>query len=279
MTVDQDKLRLLSIATRTAAWSLILAATTAVMDVGSGHAAPTNEPAKTAKVLLAVLAHPDDETVCAGVLARAEACSWEVRVIFATSGDHGSDVSGRNLKGAALGKEREREAACALTALGVKRPPAFLGFGDGSLTAMRTQVTERLVKELAGVKADVILTFGPDGFTRHRDHIAIGAATDEAAKRVSPVSAVYHAVLGRQLRGWAEAAGAEIPKGVKLPENLVTVDVQEFQDRRLASLDCHKTQWKPEVQARLREFRNDYLFEEFLWAGEGSGAPGKWVGP
>jgi len=258
-------------------WLFMLAAV--VLGVASGYAAPTNEPAEPAKILLAVFAHPDDETVCAGVLARAVASGWEVRVIFATSGDHGSDVSGRNLKGVALGKEREREGACALTALGVKRPPTFLGFGDGTLTQVRTQVTERLVKELAGVKADVIVTFGPDGFTRHRDHIAVGAATDEAAKRVSPSSAVYHAVLGRQLPGWAKAAGAEVPKGVKLPENLVTVDVQQFQARRLASLDCHKTQWTPEIQARLREFRKADRFEEFLWAGGDKGAPGKWVGP
>jgi LmbE family N-acetylglucosaminyl deacetylase len=251
----------------------------AVLAVASGYAVPTNGPANPAKILLAVFAHPDDETVCAGVLARAEAGGWEVRVIFATSGDHGSDVSGRNLKGAALGKEREREGACALTALGVKRPPTFLGFGDGTLPQARTQVTERLVKELAGLKADVVLTFGPDGFTRHRDHIAVGAAADEAAKNVSPSSAVYHVALGKQLAGWAKAAGAEVPKGVKLPENLVTVDVQQFQTERLAGLDCHKTQWTREIQARLREFRKAYPFEEFLWAGGDKGAPGKWVGP
>jgi len=258
---------------------LFTLATAAVLGVVSGHAAQTSEPANPAKVLLAVFAHPDDETVCTGVLARAVASGWEVRVIFATSGDHGSDVSGRNLKGAALGKEREREGACALTALGVKRPPTFFGFGDGTLAQVRTQVTERLVKELAGVKADVIVTFGPDGFTRHRDHIAVGAATDEASQKVSPSSAVYHAVLGRQLPGWAKAAGAEVPKGVKLPENLVSVEVQQFQAQRLASLDCHKTQWTPGIQARLREFRKAYPFEEFLWAGGDNGAPGKWVGP
>jgi LmbE family N-acetylglucosaminyl deacetylase len=112
-------------------------------------------------------------------------------VIFATSGDAGEDVSGRKLKGAALGQEREREGTSALAALGVKRPPIYLGFGDGTLAKMQPQVTDRLMKELAGLKPDVILTFGPDGFTGHADHIAVGKATDEAAKRVSPSAAVY----------------------------------------------------------------------------------------
>jgi len=244
-----------------------------------GPAGSAAETAKSTKVLLGVFAHPDDETVCAGVLARAAAGGWEVKVIFATSGDAGEDVSGRKLKGAALGREREREGTSALVALGVKRPPIYLDFGDGTLAKMQPQVTDRLMKELAGLKPDVILTFGPDGFTGHADHIAVGKATDEAAKKVSPSAAVYHAVLGRQLKGWAKAAGAAVPQGTRLPENLMTVDVQQFQERRLATLDCHKTQWTPEIQAKLRDFRRGYPFEEFVWAAGGQGAPGKWVGP
>jgi LmbE family N-acetylglucosaminyl deacetylase len=259
--------------------SLSILAATAALGVTCAPIGSAAEAVRSAKVLLGVFAHPDDETVCAGVLARAVAAGWEVRMIYATSGDAGKDVSGKNLQGAALGKEREREGASALAALGVKQPPTFLGFGDGTLTQARAQVTERLVKELAGLHADVVLTFGPDGFTRHRDHIAVGRATDEAVKKASPSSAVYHAVLGKQLAGWAKAAGAPVPAGVTLPENLVTVDAQAFQTQRLASLKCHQTQWTPEIQAKLREFREAYPFEEFVWAGGGKGAPGKWVGP
>jgi LmbE family N-acetylglucosaminyl deacetylase len=253
----------------------------ALLPLGDAGAAtaPAAEPAKPAKMLLAVLAHPDDEMVCAGTLARAAASGWEIRVIYATSGDAGEDVSGRKLKGAALGREREREGACALAALGLKGSPAFLGFGDGTLAQAQQRLTERLAKELPALKPDVILTFGPDGFTGHADHIAVGKATDEVARKGMPYAAVYHAALGRQLEGFARAAGAAVPQGVKLPENLLTVDVKAFQQQRLASLDCHKTQWTAEVQARLRDFRRDYPFEEFVWAGGGQGAPGKWLGP
>jgi LmbE family N-acetylglucosaminyl deacetylase len=242
-------------------------------------AVSADDTAKPSKVLLGVFAHPDDETICAGLLARAAATGWEVRVIFATSGDAGSDVSGRNLKGAELGKEREREVANALAALGVKLPPTFLGFSDGAVAQSRLLVKERLVEELGRLKPDVIVTFGPDGFTGHADHIAVGKATDEAAKEITAACAVYHAVLGKQLEGWAAVAGVAVPKGAKLPENLVTVDVKQFQAQRLASLDCHKTQWTPEIQEKLRDFRRAYPFEEFVWSGGGLGVPGKWVGP
>ncbi len=245
----------------------------------SGTAVAAAETAKPAKVMLAALAHPDDETVCAGTLARAAAAGWDVHVLYATSGDAGQDVSGRNLKGAALGREREREGTRSLAALGVKRPPVFLGFGDGQVTQAAPQVNERFAKELARLKPDVILTFGPDGFTGHADHITVGKATDDVAQRVCPSAAVYHAALGKQLAGWAKAAGAAVPEGMRLPEHLVTVDVGEFQAERLASVECHLTQWSAEIRERLREFRRDYPFEEFVWAGGGQGAPGKWVGP
>ena len=186
-----------------------------VWSLTSGPGGSAAETAKPMKVLLGVFAHPDDETVCAGTLARAAAAGWEVRVIYATSGDAGEDVSGRKLKGTALGREREGEGTSALVALGVKRPPMYLGFGDGTLAKVPQQVATRLMKELAGPKPDVILTFGPDGFTGHADHIAVGKATDEAAKKVSPSAAVYHAVLGKQLEGWAKAAGAAVPQGTK----------------------------------------------------------------
>jgi len=47
----------------------------------------------------------------------------------------------------------------------------------------------------------------------------------------------------------------------------------------LASLECHQTQWTPEVRAKLKDFRRAYPFEEFVWAGGGAGEAGKWVGP
>ena len=250
-----------------------------VAGLAAANAAGVDGTAKSTTVLVGVFAHPDDETVCAGALACAAAGGWDVRVFFATSGYAGEDVSGRNLHGAALGKEREREGVKALAALGVKRPPTFLGFGDGTVAQSATAVKTRLVTELGGFKPDVILTFGPDGFTGHADHIAVGKATDEAAKQVVPAAAVYHAVLGRQLAGFAAAAGVPVPKEAKLPEHLVTVGVERFQAERLASLECHQTQWTPEVRAKLKDFRRAYPFEEFVWAGGGAGEAGKWVGP
>lgn len=87
----------------------------------SGTAVAAAETANPAKVMLAALAHPDDETVCAGTLARAAAAGWDVHVLYATSGDAGQDVSGRNLKGAALGRGVSRRAGEAVGGVGEGR--------------------------------------------------------------------------------------------------------------------------------------------------------------
>jgi len=86
---------------------------------------------------------------------------------------------------------------------------------DGTLAKAQPQVTERLMKQLARMGADVILTFGPDGFTGHPDHIAVGKATEEAASKVSPSSAVYHVILGKQLDGGAKVAGEAVFSSAK----------------------------------------------------------------
>jgi LmbE family N-acetylglucosaminyl deacetylase len=158
-------------------------------------------------------------------------------------------------------------------------PPLFLRLNSGALRQNETQVVARLADEIRRLTPDVILTFGPDGFTGHPTHIAIGKATDKASREAAPKAALYHVALGQRLPGWAKAADAPIPDGVTPPANLVTVQVGEYQAKRLEALKSYRTQWTPEVLGRLMEFHKAYLFEEFIWAGGANGADGKWVGP
>ena len=49
-----------------------------------------------------------------------------------------------------------------------------------------------------------------------------------------------------------------------------------FQALRLSSLECHRSQFAPEVLQRLRQFREEYPFEEFVPAGT---VATEWPGP
>jgi N-acetylglucosamine malate deacetylase 2 len=60
--------------------------------------------------VLVVLAHPDDETLISGTLAKLISRGCEVHVVYATSGDDGPDKTGHDLHGDTLAKLREQEA-------------------------------------------------------------------------------------------------------------------------------------------------------------------------
>ncbi len=144
--------------------------------------------------LMAVLAHPDDESLGAGgVLAKYAAEGIETFLVTATRGERGWFGDEREYPGLeALGQIREAELHAAVEVLGV-RSVDFLGYLDGELDqAHPAEVVAKIVGHLRRVKPDVVVTFGPDGSYGHPDHIAISqfntAAIIEAANPDSP----YH---------------------------------------------------------------------------------------
>ena len=76
--------------------------------------------------ILVVVAHPDDETLVSGTLAKLIDRGCEATVVFTTSGDDGPDMTGQGLHGNALAEMREKEAQRSLNHIGVKNPPLFL---------------------------------------------------------------------------------------------------------------------------------------------------------
>src|SRR5262245_35973170 len=141
--------------------------------------------------LLAVLAHPDDESLgVGGTLAKYAAEGCDVSLLTATRGDGGryrTFPAGHpeHPGSAALGAIREAELRSAAAALGV-RDVALLDYPDRYLD--RTDPHEaiaRIAGHLRRNRPDVVLTFGPDGAYGHPDHIAIsqlaGAAIVTAA--------------------------------------------------------------------------------------------------
>lgn len=131
--------------------------------------------------LLAVFAHPDDETFCAGgTLAKHVAAGWEVMVVSATRGEAGQIRDPFAATRRTLGQVREREFYAACQRLGV-RHARVLDYMDGTLHAVDPyELTGAVVGIIRAFRPEVIITFGPDGAYGHPDHIAIGAATTRA---------------------------------------------------------------------------------------------------
>lgn len=131
--------------------------------------------------MLGVFAHPDDETLGAGgTLAKYASAGAEVSVVAFTRGGAGQIRDAAVATRATLGAVRERELEAAGKELGLARTRC-LDHPDGGLAAVGGRVLAEQASELLGeFEPDVVVTFGPDGFSGHPDHTAVGAAVTAA---------------------------------------------------------------------------------------------------
>lgn len=166
--------------------------------------------------LMAVLAHPDDESLgFGGTLARYAAEGVATSLVCATRGERGwTGEPAANPGPLALGRRREAELRAAAAALGVAEV-AFLGYLDGELDrAAPGEAVARIVGHIRRVRPQVVMTFGPDGAYGHPDHIAISQLTTAAVARAADPTfddgsgAAPHRVAKLYYRIWTDAEWA-----------------------------------------------------------------------
>jgi LmbE family N-acetylglucosaminyl deacetylase len=135
---------------------------------------------------MAVLAHPDDESLgVGGALAKYAADGVETCLVTATLGERGryrGHPPGHELHPglAALAGIRESELRAAAAVLGVGEL-LLLGYGDQELDqADPREVLARIAQAIRRARPHVVVTFGPDGAYGHPDHVAISQLTTAA---------------------------------------------------------------------------------------------------
>ena len=145
--------------------------------------------------VLAVFAHPDDETLCAGgTLAKYANAGADVRVVSLTNGGTGQIRDASAATRATLTAVREREFHAAGKHLGLTETRC-LDYPDGELSDMDAQVLVELASQLLDeLDPDVVITFGPDGFSGHPEHVVVGAAVTAACynRRSAPSIRLFH---------------------------------------------------------------------------------------
>jgi LmbE family N-acetylglucosaminyl deacetylase len=139
-----------------------------------------------------VWAHPDDETyLSAGLMADARRGGDRVVVISATLGDRGT-FDGQTRPRHEMARLREAELRAGLAELGVDEL-RLLGFDDGDCD--QVDGTSMVAEHLAELEPDLVITFGPDGMTGHRDHRAVSSWTSEAHRLAAPDAELWWATL------------------------------------------------------------------------------------
>lgn len=179
------------------------------------------------KTLLAVLAHPDDESFgLGGTLALYAQKGYDTYLVCATRGEAGT-VDAVYLNGFKDTAElRAGELQRAAKILGLK-DVFFLGYRDSGMAGSEDnkhpdaqvnhpvdEVAGKVVKYIRELKPNVVITFDPIGGYKHPDHIHIQKATVLAFEKADDASfhpeaglpfkprALYYQVFSRRVLRW-----------------------------------------------------------------------------
>ena len=181
--------------------------------------------------VLAVVAHPDDESFGLGaVIAALTTAGADVRVLSFTHGE--ASTLGATTD---LGAVRGRELVAAAEQLGASDALLY-AFPDGGLEDVAAQVLDGVVERNRGNAATVVV-FEGGGVTAHRDHQAATASALRVAER-----------HGLAVLQWGVAAQVAASLNAEFGTTFVpfdadgTLDVVVDRTAQLAAIACHHSQ-------------------------------------
>ena len=223
--------------------------------------------AQSARPVVAIFAHADDERVIAPLLAKLAREGRETHLVIATDGAKGIRDFAKIPAGAELAAARAKEAQCAADRLGV-RQLHLLGLPDGGLASFDVlgKLRSALVALVDSLTPAVIITFGPEGGTGHPDHRLVGDVVTEIVQRdgrYAHVDLLYASLPTERLR----TAPAARPGVTGMAEALLTVRVP-FEARDLAAqreeYACHRTQYTPAEMDSVNKYL-EHAFNGSVW--------------
>lgn len=233
---------------------------------------PTPAQPLAGRTLLAVFAHPDDESLaCGGVLAWCAALGVRVVLLCASRGEHGPGADGAQR----LDDRRAAELDAAARTLGISEV-ILLAHEDGMLSWIDQDTLEADIRDaVVQVCPDVIVTFDEDGLYWHPDHIAIHERTTAvvaglgAGNPGAAAPALYYATLPPgAMRAIHDVAAARSPEaapfrilgiddidafGSSAPAATLVLDVSAHAACKLAAIRCHRSQLDGDAIALLTD--------------------------
>ncbi len=208
--------------------------------------------------MLAVFAHPDDESfICGGSLAKYAAEGVEITVVSATRGEMGRRMGNPpylNRETLAAAREIELRQACAH--LGVHELK-FLDIRDKTVEFINEeQLIGRIEALMQELQPEVVITFH-ETLGGHPDHCAIGKVTTAAFRRYGQGS-LYFVSFGDMM--------LQPDKYGYTPGDIVRVEVQDHLKAKLAAFRAHRCQselmewvWQRDDKAMRNFGRYEYF--------------------
>ncbi|WP_419871861.1 PIG-L family deacetylase [Candidatus Pristimantibacillus sp. PTI5] len=209
--------------------------------------------------LLAVFAHPDDESfICGGTLAKYADRGVEITLVSATRGDMGRRMGNPPyVNRESMPEIREKELRKACEALGIQRLE-FFGIRDKMVEFYDSdRLIDRIGALMEEIRPDVVLTFH-ETLGGHPDHCAIGKAATAAFHRTRQQGSLYFISFGDAMEA-PERFGYS-------KQDIVKIDVRRHLAAKLAAFRAHRCQteidewvWQPDREALARLGRYEYF--------------------
>lgn len=218
---------------------------------------PADPSSLAGQTILAVFAHPDDESLaCGGTLARLADSGVRVVLLCATRGERGGATG--PVRDDALGQARVLELNAAARALGIS-DVILMDHPDGELRWEDVpQFHAEIVAAVRRYRPAAVVTFGADGLYWHVDHIGVYERVTTALRSLGAAAPPLYCVTmppgimrpiwdAAMARGWtAPAKGfwSLVPDafGLHAAPPTVVVDVRDWVTRKIAAILCHETQ-------------------------------------
>jgi LmbE family N-acetylglucosaminyl deacetylase len=216
----------------------------------------------TGRSVLAVFAHPDDESLaCGGTLARLSDAGATVVLLCASRGEKGSVSDPALVPDGDLARVRTGELREAAEVLGIAEV-ILLDHPDGALRWRNHHYLHiHIVAAIRRWRPEAVITFAEDGLYWHLDHIGVHERTYDAVMSLGDEAPpLYYVTIPPGIM--REVADAAVARGWTAPDSsfwgivpdafgaaaappTLTIDVRDWVPRKLAALRCHRSQLGP----------------------------------
>jgi LmbE family N-acetylglucosaminyl deacetylase len=212
------------------------------------------------KTIVAVFAHPDDETFGPGATLHKLAQNNDVYIICATCGEAGDGCETDS--GRTVADIRTEELQNAAQVLGVKNV-FFLGFIDGTLNNKQYHtVADAVRKKLEELQPNIVITFEPKGVSGHIDHMAMSAIVTFVARDLPSVQEVWYYGNIKEKSASRRDYFIYFPPGYEREEFDEIVDISDVWDVKVRAMEQHKSQNKDmqNILESAKHFPKDEYF-------------------
>jgi len=207
-------------------------------------------------VLVAIFAHPDDESFGPGGTIFKYSKTHDVYILCATKGE----IGGTHKK---LAQIRAKELKNSAKILGAKKV-FFLGFYDGTLSNSKYHnLAKKIEIKLKELKPEIVITFEQKGVSGHLDHIAVSMITTYVVKELNFIKELLYFCVTKEKRKKFGDYFIYFPPGYEKKEIEKTIDISDVWDIKVKAMLAHKSQLK-DAKKVLNTLEKTSKEEDFL---------------